>query len=306
MKGYGVFILIASIIILSFPPMMLSESDVKTINDTSEIRSVTVKYTDGDASGEIELTDMTVYETAAQISWEAPIEAVKAQAAACYTLLYYQMLSANIVANTCLPYPTSYTEAYWKTTLGEHFEEAMSVYRGAVQSVSGKLIVYDNTPIMALSHAMNSGMTENGIVWIGEELPYLQSVASPTDVTAADQLKSVTFSVSDTKERLMSLLGSAPTGETATWFGTCQKTSAGTVETMIVCGQIVSGRQLQEAFGLQSAAFDIAVQGEQVIFTVHGNGHFVGLSTYGAVAMAKDGHTFEEILKHYFTGIEIE
>ncbi len=305
MKGYGILAMVVSIVLLSFPPLMLSGDDRQRSAETSEFQSVTVHHTDEDASSEMALMDMTVYETAAQISWDAPIEAIKAQALACYTLLYYQMLTADIVENTCLPYPTSYTETYWKTTLGEHFEEAMTIYRSAVQSVYGKLIVCDSKPIMALSHTMNGGVTENGHVLIGEELPYLQSVASPADATATEQLKTMTFTIADTKERLTALLETAPTGEATTWFGACQKTSAGTVETVAVCGQTISGRRLQEVFALSSAAFDVAVQGEQIVFTVHGNGHFVGLSTYGAIAMAMDGHTFDEILDHYYTDVAI-
>jgi SpoIID/LytB domain protein len=41
-------------------------------------------------------------------------------------------------------------------------------------------------------------------------------------------------------------------------------------------------------------------------FDVYGWGHGVGMSQYGAVAMAKKGSTYDEILKHYYTGIKIK
>ena len=36
-----------------------------------------------------------------------------------------------------------------------------------------------------------------------------------------------------------------------------------------------------------------------------GNGHGVGLSQTGADALAKQGFNYQEILKHFYTGIEI-
>ena len=36
-----------------------------------------------------------------------------------------------------------------------------------------------------------------------------------------------------------------------------------------------------------------------------GSGHGVGLSQYGADGMAKEGYTYRQILKHYYTGVEI-
>lgn len=41
------------------------------------------------------------------------------------------------------------------------------------------------------------------------------------------------------------------------------------------------------------------------VFKGSGNGHGAGLSQWGAYAMAKNGHTYEEILKHYFQGTEL-
>ena len=40
-------------------------------------------------------------------------------------------------------------------------------------------------------------------------------------------------------------------------------------------------------------------------FTGSGWGHSVGMSQWGAYAMAQQGFTYEEILKFYFTGIAI-
>ena len=45
--------------------------------------------------------------------------------------------------------------------------------------------------------------------------------------------------------------------------------------------------------------------GENIKFSVIGYGHGVGMSQTGADSMAKQGKNYEEIIKHYYTGVEI-
>lgn len=65
------------------------------------------------------------------------------------------------------------------------------------------------------------------------------------------------------------------------------------------------GVETRTIFGLKSANFAVNFQDEQIIFKVQGNGHGVGLSQTGADALAKQGYSYQDILKHYYTGIEI-
>jgi stage II sporulation protein D len=44
---------------------------------------------------------------------------------------------------------------------------------------------------------------------------------------------------------------------------------------------------------------------DRVKFSVIGYGHGVGMSQTGADAMAKQGSKYEEIIHHYYTGVEI-
>ena len=41
-------------------------------------------------------------------------------------------------------------------------------------------------------------------------------------------------------------------------------------------------------------------------FNTVGYGHGVGMSQWGANGMAKEGHSYENILKHFYQGVEIE
>ena len=66
----------------------------------------------------------------------------------------------------------------------------------------------------------------------------------------------------------------------------------------------VTGKEVRAALDLRSACFSVEYDPESGVFTVRtvGYGHGVGLSQYGAEAMAEDGSTYDEILSHYYTG----
>lgn len=57
--------------------------------------------------------------------------------------------------------------------------------------------------------------------------------------------------------------------------------------------------------GLKSTNFAISKNEGKITFSVIGNGHGVGMSQTGADSLAKQGYSYQEILKHFYTGIEI-
>ena len=89
------------------------------------------------------------------------------------------------------------------------------------------------------------------------------------------------------------------------WIGKTEKTDSGAVRKITVGGKSYSGAQVQKAFELKSNNFTVEYTEDGFIFTVIGNGHGVGMSQYGADYMARLGSSYEEILKHYYTGVEI-
>jgi stage II sporulation protein D len=82
-------------------------------------------------------------------------------------------------------------------------------------------------------------------------------------------------------------------------------TEGGGVDTMVIGGQAVTGTELRKLFGLKSTQFTMEITQDTVEFLVQGNGHRVGMSQYGAQALAQEGKTYAEILQWYYTGVEI-
>ena len=67
----------------------------------------------------------------------------------------------------------------------------------------------------------------------------------------------------------------------------------------------IPGTEARSILGLKSANFSISIVDNNIKFSVIGYGHGVGMSQTGADSMAKEGKNYEEIIKHYYSGVEI-
>ena len=82
-------------------------------------------------------------------------------------------------------------------------------------------------------------------------------------------------------------------------------TQSGRVKTVKFGNTEIAGTKVRSLLELKSTNFAIKLEGDNIIFSVKGYGHGVGMSQTGADSMAKNGSTCEEILKHFYTGVEI-
>jgi stage II sporulation protein D len=74
---------------------------------------------------------------------------------------------------------------------------------------------------------------------------------------------------------------------------------------MVIGGTTYKGTTLRQKLGLRSTAFTMTAVGDHITVTTRGYGHRVGMSQYGAEAMAAQGSTYEQILRHYYKGTEL-
>jgi stage II sporulation protein D len=247
---------------------------------------------------------------AAEMSAANNIEALKAQALAAYTYAFRKQLQNNQTTNEYDLTDDSKSDQRYinqdarKNKWGEKFEENESKIKQAITEVKNKLIVYNNEPILAVYHRISSGKTETAKnVW-GSDYPYLQSENSVGDLLCPDFYSEVSVTAEDFSKKLTDL-GATGTGEFSKFIGKSNKSSAGTVLTIELCGKSFSGVQIREAFNLKSAAFDLAFKDNNFIFSVSGDGHGVGMSQYGANYMAQQGSDYKEIILAYYRGSEI-
>lgn len=236
-------------------------------------------------------------------SFEA--EALKAQAvvARTYTMKRYASGGKHIGAVVC----TDSTCCQGFCTAGDHLERGGSEsdiekVRQAVLATKDQVLTYNGSYIDATYFACSGGKTESALAVWGADIPYLQAITSPGEEQAAHYTDTVTF----TTEEFSELLGVKLSGRPETWIEDISYTDGGGIEMMRICGTDYKGTVLRKLLGLRSTAFVITALGETVTITTRGHGHRVGMSQYGADAMAINGCTYDQILTYYYQGAVLE
>ena len=242
------------------------------------------------------------------VSW--PDEALKAQAVAAHSYALYcrdhttlqsgAWLTADPARRQgCLTEPV--LRSYWGTAYDENYARLSSL----VDEVLDDLLTYENSPACTSYFAISNGRTEaSENVW-GSALPYLVSVDSSTDLAADNYEYTVTFSAAQVQQALAGLGLTADLAAQESWFGPAELTAAGYAKALPVCGQTVSGTALRRVLGLRSTCFTVQYQSGNFSFTTRGYGHGVGLSQWGAKAMAEQGAGYADILAHYYPGTQL-
>lgn len=308
-QAYGIFGVLLFLILVAAP---LTAAGRSRQMEGAKDFSVLMKET-----GEVEEVGRVDYVCGVVAAEMSPLnheEALKAQAVAAYTMACRAKETQqgtpdpNFKGADFSNDPASFqgylNEAQQRERFGENYEEYRSRIRKAVEAVEGEKLTYQGETALAVYHAISSGRTETPQnVWGGGP-EYLKSVESVGDLLAPDYQKQVSFSSAELKEKMSSL--EIPFGETpAEWFGEPERTQAGTVTAIPVCGVSVKGSEVREALSLRSANFDVSFQNDTFTFTVRGYGHDVGMSQYGANYMANEGSGYREILSWYYPGCEI-
>ena len=84
------------------------------------------------------------------------------------------------------------------------------------------------------------------------------------------------------------------------------RSNAGGIVTLDVGGVNIKGTEFRNIFSLRSTNVEISQENGDIKMSVKGFGHGAGMSQYGADYLARQGKTYKEILKTYYTGVEIE
>lgn len=171
----------------------------------------------------------------------------------------------------------------------------------AVSETENTVLTYNGELIEATYFSCSGGYTEDAMAVWGTDIPYLRATPSPGEEHAARYTDSVTFSAREFVKKLGCEIPENPTN----WVDNISYTAGGGVESVRLCGKTFSGTTVRQLLGLRSTAFSITVVGDTVTVTTKGFGHRVGMSQYGADAMAADGSSYEEILQHYYRGTEL-
>lgn len=178
----------------------------------------------------------------------------------------------------------------------------------AVNNTKGKIITYNNSPINAFFHSNSGGKTEIPVnVWGGTGYPYLQSV----ETSGEDGYTQYASEVILSKDELINKLKQKYSDISIDFSNqedlkVLEYTEGGRVKTVKFGNREISGVETRNLLGLRSANFEIIKENDNIKFSVKGYGHGVGMSQTGADSLAKQGKNAEEIVSHYYSGVEIK
>ena len=178
---------------------------------------------------------------------------------------------------------------------------------GAVADTDAQVLTYGGELIQAVFFSSANGSTAGAEeVWDGA-LPYLVPVDSPEGDEVPNYRSTVTLPADSVRQLAQAAeLGCDLSGEPSGWFRNMTRTASGRVASVELGGVALSGGAARALFALRSASFEVTEADGVFTFSVTGYGHGVGLSQYGANALAQAGSGWREILTHYYTGAVLQ
>ncbi|RKX27189.1 MAG: hypothetical protein DRP45_01680 [Candidatus Zixiibacteriota bacterium] len=250
------------------------------------------------------------------------IEAVKAQAVAART---YAM--SHLKQYEGEPYDTrsSIMDQLYE---GESVENKLT--NKAIDQTAGKVIMYHDDMITAYYHSTCGGRTDNiEDVWDRKEVGYLKSVE---DGTACAWSKYYTWKEVFTEKQLRGRIEQYLASDRGrdyrigpiTNVTVVDRTAGGRVRKLLVRTDTdvyrfqkdrirwVVGRTSNPDLILPSARLDVDIARDNdgnilsITFSGQGYGHGVGMCQCGAIGHSRNGWSFERILTHYYTDVEIK
>ena len=285
----------------------------KSDSDTPEENVITVFLSDTKKNLTVSEFEYVCGSVAAEMPLMYHEEALKAQAIACYTNSLRLKNSKNKsaingadISDNPATHQGYLTREERKEKWGDDYQKYESKLETIVKAVESEYLTYNGEYCLCAFSAICTGTTESAENVCREKIPYLVSVKSSGDTLSPQYSSTNTFTksqfISIMKDLGVSINSKANLEET---IGKSKISKAGTVLKIEINKKNLTGEQIRSAFSLRSSAFKITATENEVTFKVSGYGHGVGMSQYGADYMARQGSTYDEILKHYYKGSEI-
>lgn len=324
MKKVGLYIigvvLVCFIIPILFTEQFTSNNTVQLEENVikeeepprAKVDKIKVLFTKENQIKEMDIDEYLYGVVSAEMPASYGMEALKAQAIVARTYTLYKIENnaskhgdAGIcTASTCCQAWISKEDrlAKWaEDTRNEYWNKVTN----AVDSTKGKVITYEGKVINAFFHANSGGKTEPPVnVWGGTGYPYLQTVETSGEEGYSQYKSEVEFTKDELIKKLKEKYEDIKLELNEVEI--IERYESGRIKTIKFGNKQIAGVEARTILGLRSANFDIKLEGQKIKFTVYGYGHGVGMSQTGADSLAKQGQNYEQIIKHFYTGVEIE
>ena len=297
MKKIIIFILL--LIFIPFFIVLIYNKNYKEIElNYINTRYIRVKRNSTNKIEKIPLEEYIVGVLAGEMPINFELEALKAQAVASrsYALkrMEYNKDKEYDVVDSIMN-QVYLDNDYLKDAWGLSYVKNINKLRSAVNSTIDEYLEYDDKVVDALFFSTSNGYTEDSSNIFDFDCAYLKSVESPWD-------KEVTSSYITTKTMKLTDFYKAldiPYNKNLN-IEIEKRSTTNRILLLKINNHEFKGTDVYNKLSLRSTDFIIELQGDSVSITMKGYGHGVGMSQYGALGMAKEGYTYDEILSHYY------
>lgn len=297
-------VLLFSLLIILIPFLVVNifikDEEIKF--EYKENMYVRVKRSNGNIE-KIPIEDYVVGVVAGEMPISFKKEAMKAQAVAARTYVVKKMISnfnkEYDVVDTVLD-QVYLDPIYLKNVWKEEYANKINIIKEVVLETYGEYIIYNNEVIEAFYFSTSTGMTENSEDIFVSKQPYLRSVDSSWDEISPVYVENKYFSLKEFYEKLNINFS------TVLNINYTDKTTTGRIKTIVINNNFMSANDVVSKLGLRSTHFTIQKIDNMIKIQTKGYGHGVGMSQYGAEAMARLGYKYDEIIKYYYTGVQIK
>lgn len=319
-----IFMVIAPIIIIKSIPVVASVNNTNKINEENSNEqdkdiiingssNIKVYLTKEDKIIEVPIEAYVKSVVSSEMLASFNEEALKAQAIAARTFVASRKIKACPDANGADVCDSTHCQVYidkdekiklWGDKGNEYWDKISK----AVDDTTGKVLSFDNELVLYPQFfSTSSDNTENAIDVFSNDIPYLVSVESKGENIAPKYETEFKFNINEFVDKINSLYNDANLNinNLIENIEILSRSEAGGIKEIRFGGQTVKGSDFRISFGLSSTNFQYNIDGENIIFKCKGYGHGVGMSQWGANVMGKSGAKYDEILKHYYTGIDI-
>ncbi|NFN95704.1 stage II sporulation protein D [Clostridium botulinum] len=179
----------------------------------------------------------------------------------------------------------------------------------AVKDTEGQVLVYDGKVLeYPQFFAISSGKTENAKDVFSNDIPYLKSTDSAGEEIAPKYKSFIEVNLNDFIDKINKNYSNLNLSKDniGSIMNIISYTEGGSVKELKIGDQIIKGTEFRNLFNLNSTNFSWTIKDNIIKIDCTGYGHGVGMSQWGANAMAKEGKKYDEILTHYYNGVEIK
>lgn len=314
MKKILIKLLAVSIFVLLLPFILTLIISDKRNNYSLETIDFNVYYEKIGIKQMLDFDQYLIGVVAANMPAGYHIEALKAQAVISRTYALYNLSLLSEENPNQKEFSTSELglsyidldemERYWGS---DNYVKYFTKLENSVYGTKDEVLIYDDELILPVFFGTGTGYTRNANEAWGIDIPYLVSVSSKQDVTSVHYLR---ITENEPTVLIGILKQVYPTIDITenTFFNDISITSrdsTGYVTEINLGSLSLSGEEFAKVLGLNSNHFYIEEYEGMARIICTGVGHGVGLSQYGANAMAEEGYSYNEILTHYYTGVKI-